>query len=67
MPTADPENYGGRRLEAFAGINLAGQSGFLREHRLALEAAFPLYQDRNGPQMPRIWRLTLGWQRAWKL
>ncbi len=67
VPTADPDNYGGRRLEAFVGINLAGQSGFLREHRLALEAAFPLYQALNGPQMPRTWRLLLGWQRAWKL
>ncbi len=67
VPTADPANYGGTRLSGYLGLNLAGQSGVLREHRLAFELGLPLYQDLNGPQMERTWTLTVGWQRAWAL
>ncbi len=65
VPTADPSNYGGTRVTGLIGLNLAGQSGAIREHRLAFELGIPLYQDLNGPQMPRSWQFIAGWQRAW--
>ncbi len=67
VPTADPANYGGTRVTGLVGVNLAGQSGAIREHRLAFELGVPLHQDLNGPQMPRTWQLMVGWQRAWAL
>jgi len=65
VQTADPDNYGGERLDLFAGVNLVGQTGDLRGHRLAFEVGAPVYQDLNGPQMETDWTLTVGWQKAW--
>ena len=67
VPTADPANYGGSRLMGLVGLNLAGQSGAIREHRFAFELGIPLTQNLNGPQMPCTWHFTIGWQRAWSL
>ncbi|GMG83215.1 transporter [Paralimibaculum aggregatum] len=64
VQTADPDSYGGRTVSLLAGINLAGQSGYLRGHRLALEVGVPVYQDLNGPQMETDWTVTLGYQVA---
>ena len=65
VPTADPANYGGSRLMGLVGLNLAGQSGAIREHRLAFELGVPVAQSLNGPQMPCTWHFMVGWQRAW--
>ena len=64
VQTADPRNYGGDTVTLFAGVNLIGQTGALRGHRLAIEAGMPIYQDLNGPQLETDWTLTLGWQKA---
>ncbi|MEM6488308.1 MAG: transporter [Pseudomonadota bacterium] len=64
VQTADPDNYGGRTISLFAGVNLAGQSGFLRNQRLAFEIGLPVYQDLNGPQMETNWTATFGYQVA---
>ena len=64
VSTADPANYGGRTIEAGLGINLAGQTGWLRGHRIAAEYVVPVYRDLNGPQMETDWMLTLGYQYA---
>lgn len=64
VQTAYPEYYGGEKVELFGGINLVGQSGWMRGHRLALEVGAPVYQDLNGPQMETDWTLMVGWQKA---
>ncbi|MEM7177300.1 MAG: transporter [Pseudomonadota bacterium] len=64
VQTADPDNYGGKAITLLGGINLAGQSGFLRNQRLALEVGVPVYQDLNGPQLETDWTITLGYQIA---
>jgi len=64
VQTADPDNYGGERLDLLVGVNLVGQRGSLCGHRLAAEAGLPIYQDLNGPQMKSDWTFTLGWQKA---
>ncbi|MEQ8745468.1 hypothetical protein [Pyruvatibacter sp.] len=64
VQTADPSNIGGRFIEAGLGVNLVGQEGYIRGHRLAIEANVPVMQDLNGPQMKRDWSLMAGWQYA---
>jgi len=64
VQTANPEFYGGSSLLGYLGLNLAGQHGWIRGQRLALEFGAPITQDLNGPQMQRDWSLTLGWQYA---
>ena len=61
VQTANPDFQGGERIDAFLGVNLAGQGG-LEGQRLALEIGTPIDQDLNGPQMDSNWSLTLGWQ-----
>ncbi len=64
VQTADPLNQGGDVVEALVGLNLAGSSGVLKGHRVAVEAGFPLRRDLNGPQLETDFTLTLGWQKA---
>ncbi|MEM9837521.1 MAG: transporter [Pseudomonadota bacterium] len=65
VQTADPNNHGGETVEVLLGVNLAGQEGWKRGHRLAAEIGFPLYRDLNGPQLETDMTFTLGWQKAW--
>lgn len=64
VQTADPDNHGGETVEALVGVNLAGQTGWQRGYRLALEVGLPLHRDLNGPQLETDFTLTLGWQKA---
>ncbi|MEM9724485.1 MAG: transporter [Pseudomonadota bacterium] len=64
VQTADPDNQGGEVIELGLGVNIAGQSGFLRGHRLAAELLLPAYRDLNGPQLETDWTLTVGYQYA---
>lgn len=64
VQTADPASQGGEQVQALFGINLAGQTGWLRGQRLALEIGVPLYRDLNGPQLETDSVVTLGWQKS---
>ena len=64
VQTADPDNYGGDIVNLYFGLNLAGQHGLMRGHRLAFEAGIPLHRDLNGPQMETDLTITAGWQYA---
>jgi len=64
VQTANPDFYGGERVAAYFGVNLAGQRGAVRGHRLALEVGAPIFQNLNGPQLETDWTLTVGWQKA---
>ena len=64
VQTADPANHGGEQVQALLGVNLAGQTGALRGHRLALEVGVPIYRNLNGPQLETDSVVTLGWQKA---
>ena len=64
VQTANPDFYGGDRLDLLFGVNLVGQSGAVCGHRLAAEFGFPVHQDLNGPQMETDYTFTLGWQKA---
>lgn len=64
VQTADPNNSGGDTVKALVGVNLAGQQGSLKGHRLAIEYGVPLYRKLNGPQLETDSVLTIGWQKA---
>lgn len=64
VQTAHPEFFGGERLDLLGGVNLVVPSGPLKDHRFALEAGAPVYQDLNGPQLETDWILSVGWQKA---
>jgi len=64
VQTANPDFQGGETLEALFGVNLLGQTGYTRGHRLAFEFGFPLVRDLNGPQLETDYMFTLGWQKA---
>ena len=64
VQTADPDNHGGETVEVLAGINLAGQSGWQKGHRIAAEIGLPVSRNLNGPQMETDMTFTLGWQKA---
>jgi len=64
VQTANPAFYGGETVEVLFGLNLAGQTGWLRGQRLALELGLPVYRDLNGPQLETDYRLILGYQVA---
>lgn len=64
VQTADPNNYGGERIDLKFGLNLAGQSEGMRGHRIAIEGGIPVMQDLNGPQMETDYTVSVGWQFA---
>jgi hypothetical protein len=64
VQTANPEFYGGQRLNLLGGVNLVVPHGPLKGHRLAFEAGAPVFQDLNGPQMETDWTFTVGWQKG---
>lgn len=56
-PDADPNNYGGQRLDCFVGVSYA-KGPF----SLGIEGGVPLYQNVNGLQLETDWFLTAGLQ-----
>ena len=64
VQTADPNNYGGERIDLKLGLNLAGQSDWTIGHRIAIEGGIPVLQDLNGPQMETDYMISVGWQYA---
>lgn len=64
VQTADPDNAGGDIVTLHLGINLAGQSGITRGHRLAAEAGIPIHRDLNGLQLETDLTVIAGWQYA---
>ncbi len=64
VQTADPDNYGGERVDLMFGVNMIGQKGVWKNHRLAMEIGAPIYQKTNGVQLETDYIFSLGWQKA---
>lgn len=64
IPTADPGRRGGQRLDLLPGLNLDLRLGPLGRQRFGIEAAFPVVQSLDGPQLALDWRVMVGWQKA---
>ena len=57
MPDADPDNYGGQRLDGLIGLSL-----LKGPVSIGIEGGVPLYQNLNGLQMKTEWVLNAGIQ-----
>ena len=64
VPTSIPANYERQRIDGAVGLNWLGQRGFLQGHRLALEAALPIYEETGGPILETDYWFIVGWQKA---
>jgi hypothetical protein len=62
--TAQPDMQGRKVLNAYLGVNMVGEEGWLRGQRLAFEVMLPVRQDLDGPQLKTDWGLIAGWQYA---
>ncbi len=62
VQTADPDNYGGQRVEVGLGFTLISDSTGLEGHNFGGEFIIPIHQDLNGPQLERDYAFTLGYQ-----
>jgi hypothetical protein len=56
-PDADPDNYGGQRLDGMLGLSL-----LKGPVSIGVEAGMPLYQDLNGLQLKTKWFFNAGVQ-----
>ncbi len=65
MPLSTAANSGRDEVDLHFGLNMVGQNGFLRGHRLAAEVSLPVYERVNGLQMSNDWSFMLGWQKAY--
>ena len=61
-PAENSKARGGTRF--FVGPGLAFDLPGIEGQRLAIEAAIPVHQDLDGPQLEQDWTLTTGWQWA---
>ena len=57
-------NYGGDTIHLGLGANALLPFGGAKRPQLSAEAAFPLYQDLNGIQLPEDWRLSVSLSQA---
>ena len=64
VQTAEPDNYGGDKVNLKLGLNFSAQTGRLQGRRIAIEGGVPLMQDMNGPQMETDFTIMAGWQFA---
>lgn len=62
VQTADPNNYGGERIDLSLGLNFSGTITDLPGHRFGIELSLPVYEDLNGPQMKSDFTLIAGYQ-----
>lgn len=64
VQTADPNNYGGKRVSLSFGVNTVVNSHLFRGHRFSIEGTLPVYQNLNGPQMKRDSTIIFGWSKS---
>ncbi|RED97021.1 transporter [Marinoscillum furvescens] len=62
VPTVQSENFGGTLATLGGGVNMYLPNGMLKNVRIGIEAAIPIYQNLNGLQMKAQESLTIGLQ-----
>lgn len=62
--SANTINYGGQRINAAIGSVFQFKKGALKNNRLAIEYALPIYQNLSGIQMAFNHQLTAAWSMA---
>lgn len=61
VQTADPNNYGGDKINLMFGLNWLPGNSF-KGLRLSIEGGFPIHQNLNGPQMEDEYVISTGIQ-----
>lgn len=61
---ANPNFYGGQRIEMWGGATIAGKLIGVERLSVSLEGGIPVYQNLNGPQLSKNWQagLALRWK-----
>ena len=59
--SANPSNYGGKRLTAYIGTSFQTKTGLFKNNRLSAEYGLPFYQNLNGLQMTAKNTFYLAW------
>lgn len=59
---ANPNFYGGQRVELFGGATISGKFIGLDAATILVEAGGPVYQKLNGPQIQKNWQATIGFR-----
>ncbi len=64
LQSANPNFYGGKRIEIFAGADIDGKLFGAPGFTIGVEAGVPLYQNLNGPQLSKNWQagMALRWR-----
>jgi hypothetical protein len=65
VPTADPKNLGGDRLDIGLGIKFTPCHGTLLNHIIGLEYQLPIRQNLNGPQLAIDSIFHVAWSYIW--
>ena len=58
IQAANPNFYGGKRIELFGGASLDGKLVGVPGVTLLAEGGIPVYQNLNGPQIAKAWQAT---------
>jgi opacity protein-like surface antigen len=59
LPSANPNYYGGKRIEMYAGADIDGKLFGYPGFSIGVEAGVPVYQNLNGPQISKNWQAGL--------
>ena len=64
LPSANPENWGGKMIQVFGGADIDGKLFGYPGFSIGLEGGVPVYQNLNGPQLSRVWQagMALRWK-----
>lgn len=64
LQSANPNFYGGKRIEMYAGADIDGKLLGAPGFSIGVEGGIPVYQNLNGPQLSKNWQagLALRWK-----
>ncbi len=59
-PDANPNNYGGQKVNVYLGSNFYFNKSILRDSKVAFEFGIPIYQNLNGTQLAHQYTINAG-------
>ncbi len=64
LQSANPNFYGGKRIEMYAGADIDGKLFGAPGFTIGVEGGVPVYQNLNGPQLSKNWQagIALRWK-----
>lgn len=62
-PSANPYNYGGKRINCYGGLTWQNTNGCLKNYKLGAEFGVPVYQNLNGIQLSNKYTICISLSR----